>query len=428
MAKLKLDDVTAGYYLAPAVFDQTLPAHIRTTPTYNKHFEYKTKKHKEGNFTSYHFNTPTQDTLILTESYLSVAKPGIKTFNLRDQLKTPFGLINWLDRPKKDLLRGHLLIQDSGGFQLAVGREDFISPADLLNAHKDIDLGVSLDIPLTAFNGNELTDVQLKRLASVTSRTNKYLEDNGYKSYLNVNHGATIRERLKWLEASRKGVKHGAGLSIGGFRSTAKAYVDPRAFASAAVALIKESGYRYFHFLGATAGWQMVILAALAARYKVVITSDSSTWIQMGISATIYDNNFGLVDIAPRGSPLAHRYLNCNCFVCEKVKWEYVYSQNVQMALGHNLLIMDKVAAEVKDIFLRDPATPVSIKLPFVKENLEGVDDYIDGKKSWSDSKLLRSINVPKGKALFASATSNVAANKSLAIVDKFDEWFKKNG
>jgi hypothetical protein len=428
MKKAKLKDLDAGYYLAPAVFDQRLFCRISSKPAANKHLAYETKKHKVGNFTSYHFKLPTKDLVALPENYAKLPTAKGELFNVRDQLKSPFGLINWLDNPDKTFIKNHILIQDSGGFQIAVGREEFISPACLLEAHKGIDLGVSLDIPLIAFSGRELEKDQLARLVSVTRNTNKYLENNGYKSYLNVNHGATIRERLKWLELSRKGVAHGAGLSIGGFRTSSKAYVHPKAFASAAVELIKESGYKYFHFLGATAGWQMVILSAIAARHKVVITSDSSTWVQLAISATMFDRNFNVYDVATRGSPLAKRKLNCDCFICKQVEWEYPYSQQTQLILAHNLLMMDKVAAEIKEIYQRNPSTPVDLPFAFVKEDLSGVDDYIDGTKKWKQDKLLRDINVSNGKALFGSSQSSTkAVAGALAIVDKFDEWFKKN-
>jgi hypothetical protein len=95
----------------------------------------------------------------------------------------------------------------------------------------------------------------------------------------------------------------------------------------------------------------------------------------------------------------------------------------------HNLLMMDKIADRIRRFHADTPGASVSTPLPYIKENLKGIDAYIEGTKAWPEDKPLRSTNAPPSGRLFASSAVSATSKSraALAIVDKFDEWFATN-
>ena len=434
MPKPNLKDIKPGYYLAPACYDFPLPASVQIIDRAFGRYAYSAAS-VDNKYTIYKVMTPSRGLILHTDTAVKYkAAKKLKLFNLRDKLTSPFGLVNWLDKPNYAHFKSKLIIQDSGGFQIAVGRTDFVNPQTVLEKHSVADLGVTLDLPIMiGFKALPMEDKSLRRIVEVTARTNQYFETHGMSHYLNVNHGATINERLKWLEYSRKYVDGAYGLCIAGFRMAKNAQITPKAFASAAVALVKNSGYEYFHFLGVSSGWQMIILASIAARYKKVITSDSSTWLKRGTSGQLLDMNVEDQRLKiPRKetSPKVHKRLWCNCFMCDMLQDTFLYSQNAAFVPPHNLLIMDKVAATISDTYTKNPDLSVSIPCAFVKEDLSGVDDYITGKKTWDPNRPLRTYALPRASSLFrtkaAVAASNEEAQRLLNIAGTYSAWFKK--
>lgn len=224
-----------GYYLAPAAIDSPMPSLIKevidgsTKPS--------STTYKEGTLAKYHITLPGKSLYVANDSY-ALRKPNLlKSKNFHDWRKdiaSPFCLINHVDSPERitDLLKASkIVLQDSGGFQMAVGRTDFVSPEHVVNKHKqNCDIGVMLDVPLYPFT-HAITADNLSRVASVTERTNRYFARSGWKTFLNLNHGRNIKERLRWMELTQKN-EPGIALCIGGFISSNRKRVLPKAFAA----------------------------------------------------------------------------------------------------------------------------------------------------------------------------------------------------
>ena len=174
-----------GYYWIPATSDTstvwTQAAHRRNTKPatlgfrasdlegqQNKLYEYGTP-----NITSA-WTTSRQHQILEEAGYPKVAQLGSDFFKA-----SKFALYGAPDAPKNKtsairtaVRKNAFVLQDSGGFQLATGTEDFIDPKDVIWAHnRDADAGVALDIPSMG-----MTDpVLLRRTAKVLVANNEVL-------------------------------------------------------------------------------------------------------------------------------------------------------------------------------------------------------------------------------------------------------------
>lgn len=430
-----LKEVPAGYYITPAVFNRDVPYVVHRSRTPTTEFSYKTEQMPER-YTRYTFTEPGWTVRVLTDSYRKVDnnRTGPTVTPFREMLRSPFGLVNWTENPVMlSIPEDKIIIQDSGGFQIAAGIMDFLSPEDVLNAHYRGErqyLGVSLDTPLGAFWTPNVDKTVRRRMALMTRNTNQYFENQGYTTYLNVNHGMTLRERVQWFRDSVTKENMAAGLCIGGFRSNAVRMSTPKTFASAIVRLLKESGYRHIHMLGATASWQMIIMAAIAARHNVVITSDSSTWIQLARTGAFLDNNLKVVQHPKHTEPESKRNLYCQCPACTLSHTVYNSVVTTYFALAHNLLKQDKVAGDINDMFANNPGMSVEGTFAYTNDRMVGLDPYVSGEKSVPDDELLLK---PKGGAHFnGSLWGRKGDNpkkhaRLLSILDAYDAWFNEH-
>jgi hypothetical protein len=422
-----------GYYLAPACIDRILPSLIKEVADGSTELTASTQK--EGALAKYHLTMPGKSLYIASDSYALRNTQLLKSKNFhnwRALSDSPFGLINHFDSPDRIagfLKSTKLILQDSGGFQMATGKTDFVCPEYVLEKHRNnADIGVTLDIPIYPFT-HAITAETIPRVASVTERTNRYFLKSGYSSFMNLNHGRNIKERLKWMESTQKKAP-GVALCIGGFISNNRRKVLPKAFAATVVKLIQASGYRYFHVLGVSTSWQQIILASIAHRYKVLITSDSTSWLTLARRGCLITPNYDVYQL-PKSKPghKTDKLLNCVCPACSIFQYEALYSHNTRFALVHNLLAADRIASQINAVFAGNPDLSVDWESSLVKENMKGVDAYINGERVWKDTDELKTGTTKIRESLFSSsedfvhadlATQKASLNRILTAYDKF--------
>jgi hypothetical protein len=100
---------------------------------------------------------------------------------------------------RDDLRKECYMLQDSGGFQLATGVEEFLDPLRVASAHITYaDSGVTLDIPSFGIKDSSL----LNATAKVQAANSAVIADkvNGACKLLNICHGATLPLRLQYMK------------------------------------------------------------------------------------------------------------------------------------------------------------------------------------------------------------------------------------
>lgn len=249
---------------------------------------------------------------------------------------------------RDDIRSNAYVIQDSGGFQIATGVEDFLDPIDVAKAHSlYADSGVSLDIPTFKTRDKEL----LLTTARVLVANSKVLRENAHKNVqlLNVSHGVTLDFRLAYLKEIGKGIPL-ESICVGGLRQNATSdkgnYITPERFAAHVllVMLYTDKMYEHYHVLGVASDWQMAIMALVARVHGKVVTSDSASHNLSGLAGI-------LINYGSRDKP-AYRIgmeedewstARCSCKVCSYAKYEVVHRKIATLSSLHNgLSLVDK--------------------------------------------------------------------------------------
>lgn len=183
----------------------------------------------------------------------------------------------------RDLVRkDSYVIQDSGGFQLVSGVEDFIDPLLVARKHSlYADSGVSLDLPVSGLNDKAFA---LAAASMLVANTKKILENvPSQVRVMNVCHGATLEIRSAFIDAVCKEPAH--SLCIAGLRRAATDNdtefdrSSPVAFASHILfSILKtEKLYQHYHVLGVATPWQMALIALISNLHQKIVTSDSAS-------------------------------------------------------------------------------------------------------------------------------------------------------
>lgn len=228
------------------------------------------------------------------------------------------------------------VLQDSGGFQLATGTEDFIDPKDVIWAHnRDADAGVALDIPSMGMSD----PVLLRRTAKVLVANNEVLMKHRELpvKLVNVCHGRTLELRADYIRTLRTGPMLDA-LCIGGLRkSGVQQAQDPVDFASHVMLsiLMTQKVYHHYHVLGVASPWQMALLSLIAEVTDKVVTSDSASHHLSAKSGLI-------IDYKGESNHRIGRDLDdfdhaaCCCPVCSVVQHQYPLKVAAPIASLHN--------------------------------------------------------------------------------------------
>ena len=322
-----------GYHWAPAAMEKLYYNSVAKTPCdqFTPTMEKKTAKKRT------YFVMKGLGTQLIYSTNLSI-KGG--WFPGRDLLKElSFGLYNAHNKSMKEshyklaAELGKLVyrIQDSGGFQLFSGVQDFIDPKELVLYHdRFADSGVSLDLPLSMIRDRAVVEGGARMLAANSATLLKLRK--GPWQLMNVSHGLTPQLRAAWQKIAL--AEPGDSLCIAGLRgSIMKDAVGANPVAVAAhmlVGMLHPNNYQHYHLLGLSSISGMILAALIANLHQKVVTSDSTTYLtgqQFG--------NYGYNPIEP-ATEHNYRRLHCSCPLCAYVEYEYWAQKNAYFLSIHN--------------------------------------------------------------------------------------------
>jgi hypothetical protein len=244
------------------------------------------------------------------------------------------------------------IVADSGGFQLARGVVDFLSPLEIVNNHnKSCDAGMTLDIPMAHYLQKHFLD----RAAKVNLRNNKIFEKHKRDSLelINIFHGGTFYSRDKYREIVEDDSYD--RVALGGVKTLE---LVPLAL-QIVQAVTTGKKYKQYHVLGVS-GLERWILLSYIGHKKIAtqITSDSSSHIQSGINVQYFEPQ-QLVSINSIGDTARasniYRQLHCSCPACSLVKYvkpvgDQSFSLGNKMTVSHNLFITKSYVDEIWEL------------------------------------------------------------------------------
>ena len=173
-----------GYYWVPAAIDGSL-SQVKVGYKDTDDPTYLGIKKEEIDKRMYMLiGTPTRKLVVTTGGFEPFKGKGLHIAHVGEQFlkEAKWSLYGASDTPIKrpsekrnKIRRMSYVIQDSGGFQLATGVEDFVDPLAVARSHSVYaDSGVSLDIPASS-----MTDVPLVLAsARMLAANNKVLREN----------------------------------------------------------------------------------------------------------------------------------------------------------------------------------------------------------------------------------------------------------
>ncbi len=232
------------------------------------------------------------------------------------------------------------VVSDSGGFQLAYGRYEWIDPVKLISWYNEnVDLGMALDIPTYGVSNDDdfrtLAKAHRKNLDIMVANKRDSLE------LINIFHGHTAERMAEY----RSIVEHPEvdRLALGGsYMGSLLATMDSN---FGLMDKLKDR-YKHFHVLGVWNILQLIPFMRFASHDVVeLMTSDSSTPIQ-NANARRYayhpavDEKWQMRDlgfISKTTQVNHHNTLPCHCPVCSTVKYADVFGVIGGALLTHTL-------------------------------------------------------------------------------------------
>lgn len=395
--------IKVGYAWAPAVIDDYPLAQLHVTDT--KHLTGIVEREKTVLGMRFYQKTALGRKLTYNALRGNLRKIGVPADQIqwpgREVIRqTKFSLYNQADvgnesargKVARDLVRkDSYVLQDSGGFQLVSGVEDFIDPLLVARKHSlYADSGVSLDLPVSGITDKKFA---LAAAAMLAANTKKILENtHSNVKVMNVCHGATIDIRGAFLDVVTKEPAH--SLCIAGLRRAATnsdADFDrssPVAFASHIVfAMLKtEKLYHHYHVLGVATPWQMALIALIANLHQKIVTSDSASHSLSAKSGILID--YAQQQAFKNSGYTVNSYsqLYCSCPMCYTLKDSLWYKIGASwMPAIHNIytllrsadtfdhlakvLLAEKATDQVisRELLLNSPKLPPAVVNDFQK-------------------------------------------------------------
>ena len=301
-------------------------------------------RHKEPNRLI--FECPDRDILLLRKDHHQwnykpaegvwdeMVNFGLTHPNSQTDSDMAFYMLNYtdyLDSPKSPNLRENrtrlphesYIVADSGGFQLMMGRFDWLDPKCLIDWYnRNIDLGMVLDVPTHGLKSPEdiLTSARAQRAITdfLKSEARSDLE------FFNILHGHGDVKR-KFAE-----VVHDddiTRLAMGGLYAGSYLRTIADSFS-----MIKENchHYKHYHFLGVFNLQQVIPFLRFSSKMPdTLFTSDASTAVQNANSKSYalhptLDSKWTFYDVGlnnPNLYPTEHAHLPCSCQVCSTLKY-----------------------------------------------------------------------------------------------------------
>lgn len=256
-------------------------------------------------------------------------------------------------RGTNSLIRNeHVVLADSGGFQIITGKEDWVNPDDLGRwASNNVDQVMTLDV--IPHDHDDINVV--KRSAAIQRKNTEVIKSvkSPELQLFNVVQGRngpqSVRHHDLVMDESLDHVA-AAGLYFGGvIDALHRAYcmlTDPNT-----------KQYKQYHFLGIFNNTVLSPLIRMAALFRkqgktFLISSDASSAIKYGMVRTMvlqrnHYRNLEQMDMgkaAPLYFPNAQRQLACSCPVCSTFKYADLISHE-QFSVVSSLLISHNVGA-----------------------------------------------------------------------------------
>lgn len=332
------------------------------------------------------------------------------------------------------------IVADSGGFQLARGVTDFLSPSEIVASHNgSCDYGMTLDIPMA----HTLQKYFLARAAKINKLNNKIFEKEKRKSLglINIFHGGTFYSRDKYREVVEDDAYD--RVALGGVKTLE---LVPLVL-QIVQAVTKGKKYRQYHVLGVS-GLERWILLSYIGHKKIAtqLTSDSSSHIQSGINAQYFEPN-KLVSVNSLGDTArasnVFKQLHCSCPACSMIKYvkpvgDMSFSLGNKVVVSHNLFITKSYVDEIwemtkqpkKEILsgLRHLFKPAKIET--ISRAMSAVDVALQESPEASAKKfcpyLLDKYVEPKMQGLYGNSSSLSKDKVNYDRVDKVLKTYEK--
>lgn len=258
-----------------------------------------------------------------------------------------------IDRPKD-----HILIGDSGGFQLRSAKKSFLDPYEVINwmNYSNASHAVAIDVCPREY-GYDKMDEECFATIEASRRNN-----NIYKKYkrkdlklLNVIHGYTPEHHKIWADKLNDEDFH--GWAVGSETPSIYNTWD-------GVLSLRESFPRdHYHFFALGATSNVYILAWMGTKVPL-LTSDTTTYRNSGMAREfqlLYPS--GMVRMFHVGKikeykEYAPTYSPCSCAVCENLKYIDVYGleskyKTERLLTWHNMLTLHRQAKYWSELAMR---------------------------------------------------------------------------
>lgn len=355
------------------------------------------------------------------------------------------------DSAKRKHIRKHsYVIQDSGGFQLATGVQDFVDPRHVSRTHSIYaDSGVALDIPGSSVRDHDLVMASARMLVA----NNKIMREETDKAVrlLNVCHGYNLQTRLDYLKIILKGEPLDS-LCIGGLRQPAVAAKSqhnlerstPTGFTAHVLLSMfaTEKLYYHYHVLGVAADWQMAILSLASAVHQKLITSDSATHALTGKSgALIGYGSHKSVNYKVGRSMEDFVNARCACPVCAALKYEFPFRDGSgSLADIHNGFALNTKARtadalakmyykklrapELANLLLNNTGVANATPL-MIRDFYSAVDLVMNAKSAES---LMHHQHTPKKTSLFGHSAKHAPDYSTFrTVLGRYEKYHKKS-
>ncbi|QJT70972.1 TGT domain-containing protein [Vibrio phage vB_VcorM_GR7B] len=323
------------------------------------------------------------------------------------------------------------IISDSGGFQILMGRTEYIDPLQIIQWYNEnVDVGLILDIP-TFVNKDGLLD----RLARIQQKNTQIMLDNKRDTLelMNIFHGHTPEDVRKFREITEHPDIN--RLAFGA------SYLDTVMSSLGKIAEMMHTGKKYdqYHMLGVANLKQVYPLIYMAKKgFAPEISSDASTWLQESTSKGYYHQEHiseppGFIKMFDKvNAPSPYNTLPCNCPVCSNIKYTdalSVINGNVTTFLmaHHNMYAYNNVVQAMKGIMAEASLKEIKELVARQFRTRSGKDEAL---KSFDFIESISEHGVDSSYKKFGyylnSMKSNMSSNKTL--FGKEEEDVGENG
>jgi len=242
--------------------------------------------------------------------------------------------------------KNHILIGDSGGFQIASGKKDYVDPYEIINWMNinNITDAASIDI-FPRYNPHDGRIIEELVAGAKITRDNNAI----YKRYrrdglriINVIHGATAPQQRFWANTVADD-----DLESWAVGSDSKSiYVQ-----LSGVAVLRDMfPKKHYHIFGVSSTEISLVLCWLG-KYVPLLTSDSTTHFRGAVNKEVpFMDIHGVVSrkhVGNKGSFVKSGVLPSSCPVCSRVKYLSVFGMDAKykvdrLSTWHSMFVMTR--------------------------------------------------------------------------------------